>query len=635
MKIIPKFAGGGSTGSFFTVYQATQTPQIQAPTSTRTTNDTKDSVTVKDSSKDESSSKKESSDGKLTEKELFSMIKDVDAMPNEMRQIIASLKRTMQTSSLLGYDSNYIANMYLNALYKIKIAKQNKDKFNASITDAKANGSLGETAISMDGQLFVQNEKGTPVEVSVDEYLQNKDKYHLLTNSNLAYLRQYDPKFAFMPSDDIFNIINNGVGFESFQKLIKQGIESLGNTSYTEKGLAGAEALQGLKLLQGKSSEEKQALMDKTKGILSYEHSETSNIEQLKALKEYLVGMLPERVKVWAATKLGMDKDAAITHLVEGYLAGKTSYTKRDEVSAGSKGKEGSGNSSEGSGSDLAKTPYNTPMKLLEGVGVQHTYVLNPETTRAIQVQANILPLTDSQDKPIGANKTLTEAISGNYNGILDIQHATLGGQRIDPTAFGGVIVTDGKIASVDFPCIEKPNGDIVPNTDPNLYKAKQNAERELKQKGIDISKKENLSKYWKAINLVYKKYGLPEPYNESGQPINGWRRFGVINVAADSHILGMGDLEDNPFLREITDDTTVDNLIALTKDDKFNKKGIFNRITGGYDRFYRGTMWIPIDVNAQAASVGLTLKGTDVYNTEVAQQAGDARRNWVPGHSI
>nr|DAD58567.1 MAG TPA: hypothetical protein [Bacteriophage sp.] len=64
-----------------------------------------------------------------------------------------------------------------------------------------------------------------------------------------------------------------------------------------------------------------------------------------------------------------------------------------------------------------------------------------------------------------------------------------------------------------------------------------------------------------------------------------------------------MGDMDDNPLLKEITNDSVIDNLVQITKDDKFNKKGFFNSITGSYNRFYEGTLWIPLDVNYHAST--------------------------------
>ena len=631
MKIIPKFAGGG-TSSLFTVYQSVQNPQI--PVSTKTVNNQRDSVTVKDSSK-ESSESKEDTKGKLTEKDLFNMIKDVDGLPNEMKSIINNLKNTLATQNLLGVDTGELANNYLNTLYKLKVANQNKKKFDSSIEAAKKNGSLGEVAIGMSGELYAQDEKGNPITISLDTYLANKDKYRLLTNSNLAYLRQYSPRLSFMSSDSIFETINNGVGYESFQELLDKAKSALGSTSIEEKGIAGQEALQGLKLIQGKSAKEKQNLLDKANGILQYDSFQDTNVQQIQSLITYLTAVLPKRAKVWAATKFGTDEESATKALVGQYLMGQLKSTSRYEVSGSSKGSKSSKDSSGSGNSGMDDVEYNMPRQLLEGLGVQNTFTLSPGTTRAIQVQANTLPLTDGSGKPIGANKTLSEAVSGEYTGILDLQNATLGGQRIDTSAFDKVIVRDGKISSIDFPCIIKPNGDILPNTNPNTYKTKQAADRELKRKGIDVTKKENIKKYYKAINLVYQKYKLGDAYNSNGEPVGNWRRFAVINVDANSRALGMGDLDDNPLLKEITDDATIDNLISITKDENFNKKGIINSFTGKYDRFYRGTLFIPLEVNYHAAGVGIKSKGSDVYNTEVAQQARDARMNWNPEHQV
>ena len=45
-------------------------------------------------------------------------------------------------------------------------------------------------------------------------YFENKDQYAPLTVSNLANLRAYSPELAYNP--EVFNIITNSMGFESF-----------------------------------------------------------------------------------------------------------------------------------------------------------------------------------------------------------------------------------------------------------------------------------------------------------------------------------------------------------------------------------------------------------------------------------
>ena len=627
MKIIPKFAGGG-TSSLFTVYQAVQNPQI--PVSTKTVNDQKDSVTVKDSYKDSES--KEDTKGKLTEKDLFNMIKDVDGLPNEMKAIINNLKNTLATENLVGVDTGKLANNYLNTLYKLKVANQNKKRFDESVKEAKENGSLGETAITLSGGLMVTDKNGSIKEISLEQYQQDKDSYRLLTNSNLAWLRKYSPKAAFAGTDEAFETISNGMGFESFQKLLDTAKVSLGSYKYEEQGVVGKEALAGLRALQGKSNEEKQKLINSVTGNnVEYATSQDSNVQNVKALITYLGATLPKRARVWAALKTGKAEDEAATTLVGAYLTSSIKQNNSLKIDVPSEGK---GKGKSGSSSELDKVEMNTSQRFLDGLGVQSTYVLNPGTSRAVQVTANTMPLTNAEGKPIGTNSTLQEAVSGEYAGILDTNHATIGGHTINSAAFGSIILNDGKISSIDYPCTVKANGEIIPNTSPKIIKAKQEAEQLLRSKGVDVRKPADVKKYWKAINATYKKYGLSDAYNDQGEPTGNWRRFGVINVTASDKALGMDEMDDNPLLKEVTNDSVIDNLVQITKDDKFNKKGFFNSLTGSYNRFYEGTLWIPLDVNYHASTTS-KMSREEARALEEAQQAADLRRNWKPAHSI
>ncbi len=629
MNIIPKLQEGGNVTSLFTTYRPVQTPQVQAPQSVKLSNSDKESLSIKSSSKDED---KEDTKGKLTEKDLFDMIKDVDGLPNEMKSIITNLKRTLATESLVGVDTGELANTYLSSLYKLKVANQNKKRFDESIKEAKENGSIGEAAITLSGNLLISDKDGNIKEITLEQYQSNPDDYKLLTNSNLAWLRKYSPKMAFSKNDSAFEIINNGMGYEAFQKLLDQAKVSLGSYKYEEKGIAGKEALAGLRALQGKSDVEKQKLINSATGdTVEYTTSQDSNVENVKALITYLSTTLPKRARVWAALKTKKPEEEAVISLVGAYLTSTIKQTNslKIDIPSDRKGKDKSGGSS-----DLDKMEMNTSQRFLNGLGVQSTYVLNPGTNRAVQVVANTMPLTDAEGKPIGTNSTLQDAVSGEYAGILDTTHATMGGHTINSAAFGSIILNDGKISSIDFPCTIKDNGEIIPNTSPKIIKAKQEAEQLLRSKGVDVRKPEDIKKYWRAINAAYKKYGLSDAYNDQGKPTGSWRRFGVVNVTASDKVLGMDDMDDNPLLKEITNDSVIDNLIQITKDNEFNKKGFFNSLTGSYNRFYEGTLWIPLDVNYHASTTSKMTVG-EARSLEEAQQARDVRANWKPAHQI
>ena len=627
MNIIPKLQEGGNISSLFTTYRPVQTPQVQAPQSVKLSNSDKESLSIKSSSKDEN---KEDTKGKLTEKDLFDMIKDVDGLPNEMKSIITNLKRTLATESLVGADTGELANTYLSSLYKLKLANQNKKRFDESIKEAKDNGSLGEAAITLSGKLLTTDKNGNIMKISLEQYQENPKSYQLLTNSNLAWFRKYDSRTAFSKNDEFFEIISNGMGYESFQKLLQQATIALGNYKYEEQGAIEKKALAGLQALQGKSEEEKEKIISSITGNnVKYTLTQDSNEENIKTLITYLSRALPERSRVWAALKTGKPEQEAIVSLVGNYLMGNMKQTKSIKIDIPSEGKGETGGSS-----DLDKMHLNTSQRFLNGLGVQSTYVLNPGTSRAVQVVANTMPLTDAEGKPIGTNSTLQDAVSGEYAGILDTTHATIGGHTINSAAFGSIILSDGKISSIDYPCTIKNNGEIIPNTSPKVIKAKQEAEQLLRSKGVDVRKPEDIKKYWRAINAAYKKYGLSDAYNDQGEPTGSWRRFGVVNVTASDKVLGMDEMDDNPLLKEVTNDSVIDNLIQITKDNEFNKKGFFNSLTGSYNRFYEGTLWIPLDVNYHASTTSKMTVG-EARSLEEAQQARDVRANWKPAHQI
>lgn len=629
MNIIPKLQEGGNISSLFTTYRPVQTPHVQAPQGVKLSNSDKESLSIKSSSKDED---KESTKGKLTEKDLFDMIKDVDGLPNEMKSIITNLKRTLATESLVGADTGELANTYLSSLYKLKLANQNKKRFDESIKEAKDNGSLGEAAITLSGKLLTTDKNGNIMKISLEQYQENPKSYQLLTNSNLAWFRKYDSRTAFSKNDEFFEIISNGMGYESFQKLLQQATIALGNYKYEEQGAIEKKALAGLQALQGKSEEEKEKIISSITGNnVKYTLTQDSNEENIKTLITYLSRALPERSRVWAALKTGKPEQEAIVSLVGNYLMGNMKQTKSIKIDIPSEGKDGK---KSGDSSDLDKMQLNTSQRFLNGLGVQSTYVLNPGTSRAVQVVANTMPLTDAEGKPIGTNSTLQDAVSGEYAGILDTTHATMGGHTINSAAFGSIILSDGKISSIDYPCTIKNNGEIIPNTSPKVIKAKQEAEQLLRSKGVDVRKPEDIKKYWRAINAAYKKYGLSDAYNDQGEPTGSWRRFGVVNVTASDKVLGMDEMDDNPLLKEVTNDSVIDNLIQITKDNEFNKKGFFNSLTGSYNRFYEGTLWIPLDVNYHASTTSKMTVG-EARSLEEAQQARDVRANWKPAHQI
>ena len=603
MKVIPKHQKGGNLDAFFTTYVPVQ---IQAPNQT--------------SSQQRSSGNSQSSEkGKLTEKDFFDMLKDIDGLPNEMNAIVTNLVNTFQLSALTGIDPGDLATTYLQNLYQITVASQNKEKYDKVVEQANKNGAMAEPAISIDGKLVVQSSDGRISTVSLDNYFQNKDRYNLLTVSNLANLRAYSPELAYNP--EVFNIINNSVGFESFQALIKQAAQTLGSTEYTRNGMFSAEgnASKGWALLQTLREDDRvQAMGSVTaEGLYKYKIIDKNQLGQINALTDYMLAVLPDNAKTWAAFKLkNPNKNEATKELIVSYLTAGASPSHTFDIDyQGSMDKVTGNKSKEGTTTD--DIVNNTATKWLRGLGVQDVFTINPGTNYATQVLANTLPLTDSGKKYLGANSVLQQATSGEYAPILDFNNASMGMQRIDQSNFGKIVLTDGKISSIDFP-YKILNGTIVPDLTPQTSEAKQAADREIKQLGIDLSSISSISANYKAINDIYTKHGLQPAYNPDGTPANNWTRFGVINASASNNALGMDQFDSSELLQPINDDAVVDNLLQITKEENYDTN---NFLWNGVDHFYRGTVWVPVKVSYVAASANIGMK-TEQLNDIIVREA-------------
>ena len=602
MKIIPKHQKGGNLDAFFTTYVPIQVPN-------QASSQQKSSGTLQSNEK-----------GKLTEKDLFEMLKDIDGLPNEMNAIVGNLMNTFRLSALTGVDPGDLATTYLSNLYQVKVASQNKAAYDKAVEQANKNGSMAEPAISMDGKLVVQNTDGKITTVSLSNYFENKDQYAPLTVSNLANLRAYSPELAYNP--EVFNIITNSMGFESFQELLSKVTQTLGSSEYTRSGMfsSDGQASKGLELLMTLGKDDRlQAMGSVTaEGLYKYKVIDKAQLQQINSMLSYITSVLPDRAKTWAAFKMGTsDKNKATRDLVFQYLLSGNSQQHTIDVDYQGSMDKVTGNKSKGDATtdDIVQ---NTATKWLRGLGVQNVFTINPGTNYATQVLANTLPLTDSDKKYLGANSVLQQATQGEYAGILDFNSASMGMQRIDPSNFGKIVLTDGKISSIDFPSKVLDDGTIVPDLSPQTSEAKQAADREIKQLGIDLSSISSISANYKAINDIYAKHGLEPAYNPDGTPTNNWTRFGVINASASNNALGMDQFDSNELLQPINDDAVVDNLLQVTKEENYDTN---NFLWNGVDHFYRGTVWVPVNVSYVAASANSGIK-TDQLNDIIDREA-------------
>lgn len=627
MNIVPKLQGGGDISSLFTTYRPVQTPQVQAPQSMKLSNSDKESLSIKSSSKDED---KEDTKGKLTEKDLFNMIKDVDGLPNEMKSIITNLKRTMATENLVGVDTGELANTFLSSLYKLKVANQNKKRFDESVKEAKENGSLGEAAITLSGGLMVTDKNGNIKEISLKQYQQDEDSYRLLTNSNLAWLRKYSPKAAFAGTDEAFETISNGMGFESFQKLLDTAKINLGSYKYEEQGIAGKEALLGLRALQNLSKAQQQEYLQKMfDGKYQTESSVDTNEQQIKALIEYLTVSLPDRAKVWASLKTKIsDPNQAAQALIMKYLSGSlksTSSYKVDYLGTDEKLQKAGKSSSSGGSPEDPKEGFWRQLQS-DKAGDEQSYNLLIGRGQ-LSVDGKYYGTTPGMDD----NKSLTKYIGDSKVGYLikNRQNITFGDQQISSDSFNDVMVNSGGGAmTVTLPIT--PDGKV----NFSIMDTYSKVINKLKQLGAKVGTQD----YERKKAEILKRVGLGYLVDASKGEVNPkyFGHFLVLEGVASNKTHGVvagkkQELQESQYIENASGDDALFDTVrrALSDKDKGEYKLDNNWLTFNNDKLYKGNIYIPINTNPlnAANADGNDVKESTAYRYEQRQKVWDKQQ--------
>lgn len=592
MKIIPKYSNGGSN-SLFTIYNPVRVPSVSDYQRYR--NRDSESTTIKSSDKSE---KSDETKGKLAEKDLFDMIKDINGLPNEMKSIIINLQRIFETQNLIGADPSNLASTYLDNLYKLKLANQNKIKFDDAIKTAKDNGTLGEAAITLNGGLIVQDDKGKLQQISLDEYQNNKETYHILSNSNLAWLRKYSPNMAFTQNDDVFDIINNGMSYEVFQSLLDKSKSALGSYKYEETGMLGKEALSGLRVLQRMSKEDQEKYINNAlDGIYKYTQSTDSNEQQIASLIDYLTVTLPNRAKVWASLKTKIqDPNQATQALVKQYLLGNLKNDSKFTIDyEGTKDSLKSKGSSSGNSGDVKEGFWR---QLQSGkAGTTNTSITLIGKSK-LSVEGKYYGTTPGLDE----NKSLNKYIGDSKVGYLikNNRSITFGDQSLSPESFNDVMVNSGagaQVATLPITQDGKVNFEIL-----STYSKVENKLRQLGIKPSDQDYEQKKSILLNKVGLGY----LVDAQNGRIDP-RFFGQFLILEGVTSNKAYGINGKNEKQALKvsDYVDDVSNNDDLYKTVEQALSDKehGEYtldhNWISFNNDELYKGNIYIPLNENA------------------------------------
>lgn len=602
MNAIPRLQQGGGFESLFTIYKPTQTESPRRTTS--------------QSRRSEPKEEKSNSDkGELTEKDLFDMLEKLDGLPNEMQFMVNNMITTLNNAKALGAgDVQDLATMYLKNLYSLKEAKYNKDQFDNAYKQAVANKSLSEPAI-INGfiQAFSKTDRKlhsfNPVQW---KQVEKSGEYQIATVGNVLWLRSHSPEYR--NANYMLRIAEGSIGIEEVSNRIKSKFQQMGKSETSIEQYIPKEIIKGQQILEQMMSLGPDGYYRYTQELSGTDQA------QINATLNYIYSTLDpnSRARLALETKDGTPQSTQllIKDMILGTLDTKVKHSAQyigteDKLSGKSK-----------TGSGLGDLDGTTPAMFLAGLGDKQSFMINAGTSSSFMVETNTLPLTDANDKPLGVQVTLQKVAEGKYSGILDLRSVTMGGQLIDPMAFSKVVVSDGKITSIDFPC-ENINGVIVPKLSPDTVSRKQKADNEIRSRRINLNDKSQVKANYQIINQIYQNNGLTPAYGADGNPIQGsWARFGVVNGVAGNNALNLDAFSSNPLLQEDDNDYHVQSYMEVTKTTEWDKKDKPSWLEGNADVLYKGTIWIPLRVDYVSAYVGSGISMKEANDLDARTQA-------------
>lgn len=612
MKVIPKLQDGGFM-SLFTQYTPVQSP---APSQ---------SARGSASREERGSEREESTKGKLTEKDLFELVSKVDGLPNDTRALVSSLQNMFQMQQITGTsDVSDLASTYLSNLYQIKMASYNKKEYDKAYTEVTKNGGLNEYAITASGQVIVMDEDDNLKQISVAELLKGTSKYRPLTNSNLLYLRAYQPEY--INNNQILNTVANGIGMEQVDKMIREKLSSLGTSETVRSGYsvkADSYIAQGLNVL---SQVESAAVAGQTgmtlDGMYKNKIITKDQKQQAEAALQYIYNTLPDNAKTLLSIKAGnaSNPQAGAQAVILQLITSRMSQTNSSEttwegtleqVTKSGKGKSGSGSGDDGLGSDDIKTdPYSNMSRMIGGNPTSLS--INKGTNYQIDVDGINYPSIPGFDgKPIGKTSLENLLVSGLQGVVTDKNAITFGNVVLSSNDFENVMYdgTGGTMAILPTK-LSNTGRKVVDLEALDRWEAANKQLRDMGIKSIyDPDHQQEI------VQVLYQNQ-LEKLVNVSSGSLDhsALGQFMIVNGYAVDHS-SKNTFKDSSFVTKV-DETSdeipmIERALSTDKDQSNYKIDVDNWYDwNGHNTVYKGSIYIPITSNQLQA---LTASGQHV----------------------
>lgn len=544
----------------------------------------------------------------LTTKDILELLKDMDGLPSDMQLIQHDLQNFIlsdQTDPLGLSSSSNIASNYINLINKIKVAQFNKNEYNNAFNQLKGNGGLSELAITSEGHLIGTNSEGDFKYFSVSDVKDGKPQeqgYSLLTNSNLLYLRANSIDAAF--NHQLTTVAQNGIGMATINTLIANAVNRLGTDVNSQEGYISTkqgDLISGLqefqKAIQASGGEFDGTIND----LYKYKYLTKSQATQAKKAMQYLYSTLPENARTLLKVKSDGTEQGALK-LIETIISSKETTEQSfdlDLVEGNAKNKSSSNTSAK----DNDKLKTSLPLNVQKGIGGIDSYI-DIDRGDGIHMfvkgtQFNLIKTPNGESITDTSLATMLSE-SGLQGIVKDMRNIQFGDQKLSPDVLSNITYNNTGVTRANLPI--KPDGSV----NLELLEAYELAEQEL-----DVL----TTRTPEQVKKIYEKYGLTSLLNSDGT--YNQDKFAPFMITEGYTTNSLSGLKDSEFVKEYTGDenfavSLMEKSLAVgsgknTQTPEVDTYSWYNPADwfGWVDKIYKGTIYIPLDINVNAAVYG------------------------------
>lgn len=546
---------------------------------------------------------KESESGKLSSKDLYTMLKEkLKGLPNDVNIAMNQLQQLEQLTSM-DFDGSFTQNIeskYLSTLQTMNQLSFSREQYDKALDNVKSNGGLNEAAIDQYGQVYMTNGKDYKL-MSPEEAKQSGWKQ--MTNQDLLYLRAND--LSLSGKDAILNVVNNGIGISQVTKMIQDSIGNLGTNSNSETAYATTQQGQ---LIQGlndfiKAAQETGQYDASIEDLYKAQIINKTQAQQAQQAIAYIYKTLPQNAKSLLKTRTqgGTDKEAL--NLISTLVLSKTSEDRSFTVDLeGGPTKKSMSKDANAGNKDDTELKTSLPLQIMQDMGGADVAPVTIDKGDGVQMSVYgsfFSAINDKKGEPI-VNTSLQNMLaqSGLQDIVKNVRNITFGDQKLTPEQLSKITYNNTGIVRADLPVNEDGTVKLSVLDDFNA------AMNEIK--GLGNASKEQ-------VEAIKAKYHLDQYLKDDGTPDP---KHTAPFMLTEGYTTEKNGIEDTAFVKHIKNPT--DDQIQLIKDsltvgtgkdakvpdiDTFDWYNPFDWF--GTENIYKATIYIPISNNVGAAVRG------------------------------